>query len=110
MTFEVKPYTAVNVQAVYEALAHRRAATRAYVLLHVPIDVAPQLNEIITDIAAVARGHGVGLITAEDPSNYETWEERVEAERHEPDPERLDEFLSTQMSDSAKRKISLRLR
>ncbi len=110
VTFEVKPYTAVNVQAVYEALAHRRAATRAYVLLHVPVDVAPQLNEIITDIAAVARGHGVGLITAEDPSNYETWEDRVDAERHEPDPERLDEFISAQLSDSAKRKISLRLR
>jgi hypothetical protein len=31
-TFEIKSPDAVNVQAVYEALAHRRAATRSYVL------------------------------------------------------------------------------
>src|SRR5690348_5652942 len=37
-TFEVKAANAINVQAVYEALAHRRAATHSYVLLHVPID------------------------------------------------------------------------
>ena len=35
-TFEVKPHDQVNVSAVYEALAHLRAATRSYILLHVP--------------------------------------------------------------------------
>jgi hypothetical protein len=47
-TFEVKSDHAVNVQAVYEALAHRRAATRSYVLFYIPphrvgAHVIPQL-------------------------------------------------------------------
>lgn len=110
VTFEVKPANAINVQAVYEALAHRRAATRAYVLVHVPSEAASQLADVIADIGAVARGHGVGLITVEDPGNYETWEEHEAAERFEPDPERLDEFISAQLSDQAKNRISRRLR
>ena len=35
-TFEIKPHTQLDVTSVYEALAHLRAATRAYVFLHVP--------------------------------------------------------------------------
>jgi hypothetical protein len=110
VTFEVKPAGVINVQAVYEALAHRRAATRAYVLFHVPADLRAQFQEVIDEISEVARAHGVGVVTAEDPGHYETWEERVEAQRVEPDPARLDEFISTQLSESAKSDISLRLR
>ncbi len=36
VTFEIKPSDDIDVIAVYEALAHRRSATHAYVLLHVP--------------------------------------------------------------------------
>ncbi len=36
VTFEVKPFSTIDVSSVYEALAHRRASTRAYVVLHVP--------------------------------------------------------------------------
>jgi hypothetical protein len=32
-TYEIKPTDAIDVTAVYEALAHRRAATHSYVLL-----------------------------------------------------------------------------
>jgi hypothetical protein len=38
VTFEVKPFDAIDVTAVYEALAHLRSATHAYVILHVPDD------------------------------------------------------------------------
>jgi hypothetical protein len=109
VTFEVKPHNAINIQEVYEALAHRRTSTRAYVVLHVPINSATALTSSIADVAAVARGHGVGLVTAEDPADYETWDEREEAQRHEPDPERLDEFISAQLSDTAKKQISKQL-
>src|ERR1044072_1149451 len=37
-TFEVKGNDFVDVTAVYEALAHRRAATPAYVIFHVHAD------------------------------------------------------------------------
>jgi len=36
VTFEVKPFDAIDVKAVYEALAHLRSSTHAYVILHVP--------------------------------------------------------------------------
>jgi hypothetical protein len=36
VTFEVKPSDAITVTAVYEALAHLRSATHAYVIFHVP--------------------------------------------------------------------------
>ena len=53
---------------------------------------------MVQEVAAEAKRHGVGLIVAEDPANYETWDELVEAVRHEPDPERLNDFLAQQVS------------
>lgn len=110
ITFEVKPVDAINVQAVYEALAHRRSATHAYVLIHVPLPAAAGVQESIADVRTVARSHGIGLITAGRPADYATWEELEEAERHEPNPDRLDQFVSTQLSDHTKERIALALR
>jgi hypothetical protein len=53
--FEVKAANAINVQAVYEALAHRRAATHSYVLLHVPDDQADHVADDVADVAEAAR-------------------------------------------------------
>ncbi|XAY07861.1 hypothetical protein DSM112329_04753 [Paraconexibacter sp. AEG42_29] len=110
LTFEVKPADSINVQAVYEALAHRRAATHAYVLLHVPDDRSAELEPVIAEIADVARGHQVGLITAGDPGDYATWEQREVAVRVEPDPGRLDAFIAQQLSQQARTKIALAVR
>ena len=101
-TFEVKPTDDIDVLAVYEALAHRRAATHSYVLLHVPEAEQPPLQERINEICEVARFHGIGVIVADDPSNYETWEEREAASRVEPDPARLDRFIATQLQGATK--------
>lgn len=109
-TFEVKAANAINVQAVYEALAHRRAATHSYVLLHVPAEQADQLEDAVADVAEAARTHGIGVITAADPNDYDTWEDREEARRIEPDPERLNAFVATQLTDATRDLISRRLR
>lgn len=109
-TFEVKAANAINVQAVYEALAHRRAATHSYVVLHVPADQAEQLEEAVADVAEASRAHGIGVITAADPGDYNTWEDREEARRIEPDPERLNAFVATQLSGLTRDLISRRLR
>jgi hypothetical protein len=74
-TFEVKSWNAINVQAVYEALAHRRAATRSYVLFYIPPDKAGALKDQVEDVAAAARMHGIGVVTAGSSYDYETWEE-----------------------------------
>jgi len=109
-TFEVKAANAINVQAVYEALAHRRAATHSYVLLHVPADQSEQVEDAVADVAEAARTHGIGVVTAADPDDYDTWEEREEARRVEPDPERLNAFVATQLSENTCDLISRRLR
>jgi hypothetical protein len=105
VTFEVKASHAINVQGVYEALAHRRSATRSYLLLHVPTDQAAGLEPLVADVTNVARSHGIGVVTAADPSEYETWDERAEANRLEPDPERLDSFIAVQLSEKTRMKI-----
>jgi hypothetical protein len=109
-TFEVKAANAINVQAVYEALAHRRAATHSYVLLHVPADQVDSLEDAVADVAEAARSHGIGVITAVDPEDYNTWEDREEARRVEPDPERLNAFVATQLDGATRDLISRRLR
>jgi hypothetical protein len=109
VTFEIKMFSALNIRAVYEALAHRRAATHSYVLAHVPDSEADGLQETVNDVAQVARQHGIGLITAADPGDFQTWDEVVEAQRVDPDPERLNSFIKVQLSDESRNLILERL-
>jgi hypothetical protein len=96
ITFEVKTSDALDVTAVYEALAHLRAATKAYVLLHVPDAEADLLKEALSEICSEAKKHGIGVITFNQPGDFSGWEEMVEPIRREPDPRRLNDFLATQ--------------
>jgi hypothetical protein len=80
VSFEVKPNWAISVEGVFEALAHRQYATRAYVIYHVSDkDFAAQPEaERITELA---EQHGIGVILAETPDDYQKWTERVRARR-----------------------------
>jgi hypothetical protein len=98
VTFEIKPSDAIDVTAVYEALAHRRAATRSYVWIHVPESSASSTQEALDAIVSEAKRHGIGVISAGDPKDYETWDELVEATRAEPDPQRLNDFITVQFT------------
>jgi len=55
VTFGVKPSDAIDVTAVYEALAHRRAATRAYVILHVPKINDNSVDSLVGDVCDEAK-------------------------------------------------------
>ena len=104
-TFEIKPSSSVGVTAVYEALAHLRAATRAFVLVHVPLEQKEVLGQRIEDVYEEASRHGVGLIVAEKPEDYDSWNLRVEAVRRDTDPMKLNEFIATQLSQESKTKL-----
>jgi hypothetical protein len=106
VTFEVKPFDAVDVTAVYEALAHLRSATHAYVIFQVPADQEESIAETIDETCRIARSHGVGLIVMSDPADFATWEEKEQARRSEPDPQRLDEFIAVQLSQEAHDRIA----
>jgi len=106
VTFEVKPSDAIDVTAVYEALAHLRSATHAYVIFHVPDNFDETVRRTIEETCHVARGHGVGVITMADPADWDTWTELEEARRVEADPDRLDEFINVQLSQAAHDRIA----
>lgn len=110
VTFEIKPFDSINVQAVYEALAHRRSATHSYVVLDVPRASGASLTDAVEDVRLVARSHGIGLIVAGKPDDYDTWDELEEAHRIQPDPGRLDTFIATQLSEATRNKIARGLR
>lgn len=109
ITFEIKPTWGVNVTAVYEALAHRRAATQSYVWLHCQ-GHDEQEKEILTRIKEEAERHGIGVITATKPDDYDTWETIAEPARVEPDPELLNEFIALQVTDGAKEELAVWVR
>ncbi|MCY4560548.1 MAG: hypothetical protein OXF79_30120 [Chloroflexi bacterium] len=106
VTFEVKHHNRIDVTAVYEALAHRRSATRSYVLVYVPDEKLPLFESpTLAEIADEATKHGVGFIVAGDPQDYDTWEIREEASNMVPDPSRLNKFIRDQLSEGTRDEI-----
>jgi hypothetical protein len=97
-TFEIKPPDGIDISVVYEALSHLRSATRAYAILSIPEGQEQDYDDAVAQICTEAKRHGIGVIITADPANYDTWEERVEAVRRDPDPERLNDFLAKQVS------------
>lgn len=110
-TFEVKTADAIDVSAVYEALSHRRSATHAYTLFHLPPELRARISEDqLKDIEGVARSHGIGMIVAPDENDATEWEYLEDPIRHEPDPDLLDDFLDKQLSPEAKGRLVMDLR
>jgi hypothetical protein len=105
ITFEVKPSWGVTLTAVYEALAHRRAATQAYVWFHTPEGPDAPDEGTLNTIVAEAERHGVGVIAATQPGDYDTWDTLVSARRAAPEPEALNDFVAIQLSDEGKQDI-----
>jgi len=103
-SFEVKPANDVSIKGVMEALAHREAATRSFVIYHTA-------GEDFTDFAEAARieelatKHGVGVYAARDINDFNQWAEVVPAQRATPDPEAVDTFIRRTLSDEAKTKL-----
>jgi len=100
ITFELKATDGIDVTSVFEALSHRRAATQAYLWLHVPTgaESIDDLTSVLVRISDEARRQGVGLIVGADPADYSSWDVQLRAVRLEPDPEFMNEFIAQQLS------------
>jgi hypothetical protein len=103
-TFEVKTFDQLDVTAVYEALAHRRAAHYSYVIVYQPTEQAD--DSILEDIAMEADHHEIGLIKIVDAADYNTWDAIVEPIRNDADPADLNDFLAAQTSNEFKDQIT----
>ncbi|MBE7192747.1 MAG: hypothetical protein INR66_09690 [Gordonia polyisoprenivorans] len=109
ITFEVKKVTNVDVLAVYEALSHSRAATHAYTLFQIPDAVLDAKADQLNAVVSVAAEHGIGVITAEDLSDFETWDERQPADFLSSDPIRMNAFLQEQLSIEGQQAVAAAL-
>jgi hypothetical protein len=107
VTFEVKRPDSCNVLAVFEALSHASAATRAYVVF--PVDEKEWTK---TETAQAARvkdecsRHGVGLILIENIYKKPIAKIVVGARKREIDHEKCNSFLEAVLSDCGRGKIS----
>lgn len=102
ITFEVKLTGCWDVSAVYEAAAQSRAATHAYVFLHVDeADDADGLLRCQNECAKL----NLGLITSTAPHRYDAWNLRLPAPRLNNDPEEVEAFLNTQVSAETLAKV-----
>lgn len=105
VTFEIKPVEAVSIMGVLEAIAHRESAHRSYVIYatsRVTFDAATDGDRIVE----LAQKYGVGIILTEHLDDVESWEIVLDAIRHEPDPARLDRFLSDLPGDNMRKQLS----
>ncbi|MDI3283010.1 hypothetical protein [Polyangium sp. 15x6] len=104
-TFEVKTIEALDVTGVYEALAHRRSATRAYLLCVADGPLTDGQKERIIPVEEEAARHGIGLFVIDNVRDHETWTERCEARRFDADPEKLNDFIARQLSGELQQNI-----
>lgn len=103
-SFEVKPATDISIKGVMEALAHRAAATRSFVIYHTAGKDFSEFPEA-ERIEELAARHGVGVFAAKDVKDITQWAEIVTAPRASPDPEAMDTFIKRTMSEEAKTKL-----
>lgn len=107
VTFEVKRPDSANVLAVFEALAHVTAATRAYVVFPLSKNAWAKANPAqerrVRDECAK---HGVGLILIEDIFNEPLADHLIKATRKEIDHEKCSAFLEAVVSAEGKNRIS----
>ncbi len=105
VTFEIKTSESVTVMGVLEAIAHREAAHRAFVIYAI---ARPDFEGAIEAerITELAQKYGVGVVLAEQSDSVESWEILIDAIRHEPDPARLDRFLHDLPNAEMKKQLS----
>jgi hypothetical protein len=103
-SFEVKPASDISIKGVMEALAHREAATRSFVIYHTAGQDFATFPEA-ERIEELAARHGVGVYAAKDVSDFNQWAEVVSAIRATPDPEAVDTFIRRTLSEEAKTKL-----
>lgn len=111
-TFEVKTAETIDITAVYEAVSHSKFATRSYVVFPFP-DEDEQTEEEAERFEAVlneALRHGVGVITMTEPGDFDTWYEHAEPEHSDPELQRVNDFIATQLSVDTKSDLRDELR
>ncbi len=105
ISFEIKAYNDFGVSGVFETAAHSKYATKSYLCVYLPDEwdnEAPEYERIKSE----CERFGIGLMYFNDPNDYSTYDILVEPKRSSPDPFDMDQFISIQITDRNKKKIS----
>ena len=95
-SFELKAESGGTVQAVHEALAQTRFTHFGHLVWHVPVNSKAEAR--LPEIEQHCEAHGIGLVIIRDPTNYETWEVRLDPERKNTTAATIDAFLLSRFS------------
>ncbi len=101
-TFEIKAEGRWGIESVYETAAHSTFAHKSYLAIHAPklslVAESPDFERLIDH----AERFDIGVMVFEHPSDWDTYEVVLEADRREPDPVDVDDFLQTQLDKANK--------
>jgi len=104
ITFEVKLTHEADRKGVYEALAHRKACHRSYLVLCGPHD-NENCKDGMDSLKEEANRVGIGLIHAIEAGNFTTWETIVDAETVQPELQHLNDFILKILPEDLQEKI-----
>ncbi|WP_216850460.1 hypothetical protein [Granulicella sp. L46] len=103
ITFEIKPDIGTAMEGVYEAAAHSAFAHRSY--LAFPDSDEYEKSPLFDRIRDECERFGLGLILFEDVANWDTYSFEVSAERKDPDPGSVNDFIKVQISEKGREEI-----
>jgi hypothetical protein len=103
ITFEIKPDLGTALDGVFEASAHSAFAHRSY--LAFPDSSDYDDNPLYDRIHTECERFGLGLILFEDVNNWDTYDFQVPAKFREPDPQAVNDFIKTQISEKSREEI-----
>ena len=109
LSFEVKRYTACDLPAVHEALAHARLVNFAYLVWNRPACIYKD-KKTYDRIVQSCQLYGLGLVTIHDPSNLQTFEVKLQPSRTAVGEDAVDEFIESRFSTGNKSRIMLSLK
>jgi hypothetical protein len=103
ITFEIKPNLETAMGGVYEAAAHSAFAHRSY--LAIPDSNDYDGNLLFDRISSECERLGLGLILFDDVANWDTYNFQVSANRNDPDPQDVNDFIKGQISEKGREEI-----
>lgn len=103
ITFEIKPGISTAMAGVYEAAAHSAFAHRSY--LAMPDSKDYENSPLFDRIRDECERFGLGLLLFEDVADWDKYNFEVSAERNTPDPQSVNDFIKTQISEKGRETI-----
>ncbi len=98
--FEVKTFTGCDIPGIHEALAHTRIVHYAYLVWEFPEENGADSK--FSNIRENCAAYGIGLITFSDSMKTDSYKVHLLAERKDPSPDAIDDFIESRFDNHQK--------